>query len=53
MESEIKYNIDEVEGIKVFIPRYLDLKRIKEIRISRLFSVFSKIMLLNVEMSEI
>lgn len=51
--KEIKYEIKEVDGIKVFIPFYLNLGKIKEIRISRLFSVFSKVMILNIETSEI
>lgn len=46
-EKKIKYEIKEIYGIKVFVPEYL--KNIKEIRISSLFSVFSKIMLLNIE----
>lgn len=37
----------------MFIPKYLNLNNIKEIRITRLFSVFSKVMLLNIELSQI
>ena len=50
-QSEIKYIVQDIEGIKVFIPEYL--KNIKEIRISSLFSVFSKIMILNIEITYI
>lgn len=50
-QKEINYIIKEVKGIKVFIPEYL--KDIKEIRISSLFSIFSKIMILNIEIINI
>lgn len=50
-QSEIKYIVKDIKGIKVFIPEYL--KDIKEIKISSLFSVFSKIMILNVEITYI
>lgn len=50
-QREVKYIIKEIEGIKVFIPEYL--KDIKEMRISSLFSVFSKIMILNIEITNI
>lgn len=53
VERKIKYEVKEIEGIRVFIPNYLKLDNIKEIRISKLFSVFSKVMLLNIELSEI
>ena len=52
-ENKIKYEEKDIEGIKVFIPKYLNLNNIKEIRITRLFSVFSKVMLLNIELSQI
>ena len=42
-QKEIKYIEKEAEGIKVFVPEYL--RDAKEIRISSLFSVFSKIMI--------
>ena len=50
-QREVKYIIKEIEGIKVFIPEYL--KDLKEMRISSLFSVFSKIMILNIEITNI
>lgn len=50
-QNKIKYIVQDIEGIKVFIPEYL--KNIKEIRISSLFSVFSKIMILNIEITYI
>lgn len=49
--KEIKYIEKEAEGIKVFVPEYL--RDAKEIRISSLFSVFSKIMILNIEITNI
>lgn len=50
-DKNFEYKIIEVDGIKVFIPEYL--KEIKEIRISSLFSVFSKLMILNVEINNL
>lgn len=50
-QKEIKYIEKEAEGIKVFVPEYL--RDAKEIRISSLFSVFSKIMILNIEITNI
>lgn len=50
-DKNFEYKIIEVDGIKVFIPEYL--KGIKEIRISSLFSVFSKLMILNVEINNL
>ncbi|MCF2638517.1 hypothetical protein [uncultured Fusobacterium sp.] len=50
-DKNFEYKIIEVDGIKVFIPEYL--KGIKEIRISSLFSVFSKLMILNVEIDSL
>ena len=50
-DKNFEYKIIEVDGIKVFIPEYL--KGIKEIRISSLFSVFSKLMILNVEIDSV
>lgn len=50
-DKNFEYEIIEVDGIKVFIPEYL--KGIKEIRISSLFSVFSKLMILNVEINNL
>ena len=50
-QKEIKYIEKEAEGIKVFVPEYL--RDAKEIRISSLFSVFSKIMILNIEIKNI
>lgn len=50
-DKNFGYEIIEVDGIKVFIPEYL--KGIKEIRISSLFSVFSKLMILNVEIDSL
>ena len=50
-DKNFEYEIIEVDGIKVFIPEYL--KGIKEIRISSLFSVFSKLMILNVEIDSL
>lgn len=50
-DKNFEYEIIEVDGIKVFIPEYL--KEIKEIRISSLFSVFSKLMILNVEINNL
>lgn len=50
-DKNFEYEIIEVDGIKVFIPEYL--KEIKEIRISSLFSVFSKLMILNVEIDSL
>ena len=50
-DKNFEYKIIEVDGIKVFIPEYL--KEIKEIRISSLFSVFSKLMILNVEIDSL
>ena len=50
-DKNFEYKIIEVDGIKVFIPEYL--KGIKEIRISSLFSVFSKLMILNVEIDNL
>lgn len=49
--KKIKYEAIDISGIKVFIPEYL--KDIKEIKISSLFSVFSKIMLLNIETTDV
>lgn len=49
--KDFQYEIIEVDGIKVFIPEYL--KGVKEIRISSLFSVFSKLMILNVEIDSL
>lgn len=50
-DKNFEHKIIEVDGIKVFIPEYL--KGIKEIRISSLFSVFSKLMILNVEIDSL
>lgn len=50
-DKNFEYEIIEIDGIKVFIPEYL--KGIKEIRISSLFSVFSKLMILNVEIDSL
>lgn len=50
-DKNFEYKIIEVDRIKVFIPEYL--KGIKEIRISSLFSVFSKLMILNVEIDSL
>ncbi len=50
-DKNFGYEIIEVDGIKVLIPEYL--KGIKEIRISSLFSVFSKLMILNVEIDSL
>lgn len=50
-DKNFEYEIIEVDGIKVFIPEYL--KGVKEIRISSLFSVFSKLMILNVEIDSL
>ena len=50
-DKNFEYEIIEVDGIKVFIPEYL--KGVKEIRISSLFSVFSKLMILNVEINNL
>ena len=50
-DKNFEYEIIEIDGIKVFIPEYL--KGIKEIRISSLFSVFSKLMILNVEINNL
>ena len=50
-DKNFEYEIIEIDGIKVFIPEYL--KEIKEIRISSLFSVFSKLMILNVEINNL
>ena len=50
-DKNFECEIIEVDGIKVFIPEYL--KGIKEIRISSLFSVFSKLMILNVEIDSL
>lgn len=49
--KDFQYEIIEVDGIKVFVPEYL--KGVKEIRISSLFSVFSKLMILNVEIDSL
>ena len=49
--KKFSYVVQEVNGIKVFIPEYL--KEIKDIRISSLFSVFSKLMILNVEINNL
>lgn len=53
LENRVKYRLEEVEGVRVFIPKYLNLEKVKGIKITRLFSVFSKVMLLNIELSEI
>lgn len=50
-ENKIKYEIKEISGVKVFVPEYL--KDIKKIRIGSLFSVFSKILVLDIESSDI
>ena len=50
-QKEIKYIEKEAEGIKVFVPEYL--RDAKEIRISSLFSVFSKIMIVHIEITHI
>ena len=50
-DKNFEYEIIEVDGIKVFIPEYL--KGVKEMRISSLFSVFSKLMILNVEIDSL
>lgn len=50
-DKNFGYEIIEVDGIKVLIPEYL--KGIKEMRISSLFSVFSKLMILNVEIDSL
>lgn len=50
-KRKFNYEICEVEGIKVFIPEYLE--GVKDIRISSLFSVFSKYMILNVEINSL
>lgn len=52
--SPIKYKeLDSQNGVRVFIPKYLNLEHIKEIRIKTIFSVFSKVMVLDLEMTEI
>ena len=50
-KKKIMYITKEINGIKVFIPEYL--KNVKEMRISSLFSAFSKIMILNIETTHI
>lgn len=46
-QKDVKYIVKEVNGVKVFIPEYLNY--IKEMRISSLFSAFNKFMILSVE----
>lgn len=49
--KKFNYEVQEVDGIKVFIPEYLE--GVRNIRISSLFSVFSKLMILNVEINNL
>lgn len=53
MENRFGCQIKKVQGIKVLIPYELDLEKVKELRISEVFSSFSKEMLLDIETTEI
>lgn len=53
MENRFSCQIRKVQGIKVLVPHDLDLEKVKELRISEVFSSFSKEMLLDIETSEI
>lgn len=51
IEDELgNYNVKEVSGIKVFIPKHLDDRSAPHIRVSSLFNFFGLMMPLNVEM---
>lgn len=53
IEKKFSHKQIKVDGIKVLIPYELKLDNTKEIRISEIFSTFSKEMSLCVELSEI
>lgn len=49
--KNFSYEVKDIEGVKVFIPEYL--KSVKDIRIGFLFSVFSKLMILDIEVNNL
>lgn len=49
MEEIDKFNVQDVDGIKVFVPKHLDNKFIPRVKISSLFTLFGLFMFLNVE----
>ncbi|MDO4589662.1 MAG: hypothetical protein Q4B33_07330 [Fusobacterium sp.] len=49
--KNFSYEVKDIEGVKVFIPEYL--KSVKDIRIGSLFSVFSKLMILDIEVNNL
>lgn len=53
LENRVGCYIRKVGGIKVLISQELKLEPIKEIRISEIFSAFSKEMVLDIETTEI
>lgn len=53
IENRFSCKAYKIDGIKVLIPYELDLEGVKELRITEVFSSFSKEMLLNVETTDI
>lgn len=53
LENKFTCQQINISGIKVLIPYELELGNIKEIKVTELYSTFSKEMILSVESSEI